>query len=147
MYDDIDDAITSFLSANHECHLIEAVIDTSVAKDGGGESYNIVPYLNLWAFNISKNKNLKSALGQVANTGDWGFLADIVQEQDNSTYDISLEAVYPLWPNDLENGNEKIVNILMSKTKLLSPETLYLFHYIDSWPPIDLCTGKDIDIT
>ncbi len=147
MYDDIDDAITSFLSANHECDLIEAVIDTSVANDGGGESYNIVPYLNLWGFNISKNKNLKSALGQVAITDDWGFLADIVQEQDNSTYDISLEAVYPLWPNDLENGNEKIVNILMSKAKLLSPETLYLFHHIDDWPPIDLCTGKDIDIT
>jgi hypothetical protein len=147
MYDDVDDAITRFLSANRECRLIEAVIDTSVAKDGGGESFKIVPYLNLWAFNISKNGDLKSALGQVAITDDWGFLADIVQEQDSSTFDISLEAIYPHWPGDLENGNEKIVNYLMSTAKLLSAETLYIFHHIDCWPPIDLCTGKDIDIT
>ncbi|MEJ2692664.1 MAG: hypothetical protein P8166_06270, partial [Candidatus Thiodiazotropha sp.] len=107
----------------------------------------IVPYLNLRAFNVSKNNDLKSTLGQVASTDDWGYLEDIVQEQDSSTFEISLEAIYPRWPGDLEIGNEKIVNILMSKAKLLSPETLYLFHYIDSWPPIDLCTGKDIDIT
>ena len=147
MLNDIHDAVSRFLSANRESHLIEAVIDTSVSSASTGDSYKVVPYLNLWAFNVTKGRDLIAALREVAIAGDWGYLEDVVQERDSSTFDISLQKIYPHWPNDFVNGNRKIVNILMPTAKLLSSQTIYLFHHIDVWPPIDLKTGKEIDLS
>ncbi len=147
MYDEINNAVTHFLSANHACHLIEAVIDTSLLKVNGESSAQYLPFLNLSALNISQDNDLMATLREVADTENWGYLEDIVQEQDSSFFEISLLEIFPHWPDDLDNGNARIISILMSNAKLISPETVYLFHHIDSWPPLDLRTGKDLDIS
>jgi hypothetical protein len=147
MHDDIYDTTSHFLRANREACLIEAVIDTSVPRVSEGDGYKVVPYLNLWAFNAIDGRDLVTTLRGVANTDDWGYLEDIVQEQDSSSFEIALESIYPLWPDDFDEGTEKIVNILISTAKLLPSETIYLFHHIDAWPSIDLKTGRNIDLS
>ena len=147
MQSDIYNAISQFLRTYHASHLIQAIIDTSISSASKGDNYKIVPYLNLWAFNVAKGRDLAAALREVANTDDWGRLEDAVQEQGSSCFEISLQSVYPRWPADIDNGNDKIVKILMSAAKLLSSETIFLFHHIDVWPPIDLKTGKQIDLS
>jgi hypothetical protein len=72
MHSDIDDMLTHFLAANCGSDLIDIVIDTSVAMGDGDE---MVPDLNLWAFDV-------------ANTENWGFLEDAVQERDSSALEI-----------------------------------------------------------
>ncbi len=143
MHSNIDDVLTRFLAANCESDLIEVVIDTSVAVGDGQE---MVPYLNLWAFNVAKDRDLVSVLKEVANTENWGYLEDAVQERDSSIFEISLQSFYPRWPEDFDEGNERIVSVLVSAAKRLCSETACLFHHVDAWPPIDLKTGKEIDL-
>lgn len=144
---DIDKSIAEFLSAYRNSDIMEAVIDTSVDRTAAKGSYTTVPYLNLYALNVFAGRNVKEALRKVAETADWGFWEDITEEQGTSDCEISLSHLYPHWPEDLDEGDRKVIHILTALKEILSAQTLFLFHHIDAWPPLDIRTGLAVDIS
>lgn len=142
-----ENAISEFLSTYRQADMIEAVIDTSVSHFPNTTSQSMIPYLNLYALNIFEGKNVGQALQQVADTDNWGFLADVTEEIGISDFEIPLTELYPRWPDDLDEGDRKVINILTAAKDSLSLKAMFLFHHVDVWPPFDVQTGIILDIS
>ncbi|WP_148713829.1 hypothetical protein [Chitinolyticbacter meiyuanensis] len=137
MKNDIADAITAFIARHHHADLLEAMVDTS----------NGVPYLNLWAWHIQQGKQFGDAMQNVAESGDWGYLADIVDEAGSSTFSIALDSVYPDWPDALDHGDNSLIDVLHAAARALPERTVCMFHHIDAWPPVDVRSGQEMDFS
>jgi hypothetical protein len=127
----LEAAVRRFVAAHRDADVVEAVVDTSV--DG--------PCLNLWAWRIQNGKHFDDAMREVADTGDGGFLADIVDELGSSTFEIGLAAVYPQWPDAIERGDDALVRLLEAAAAGLPARTRCLFHHVDAWPAVAIRTG------
>ncbi|WP_255988188.1 hypothetical protein [Chitinolyticbacter albus] len=136
MKTDIEGAVRVFTAAHRHVDLVEAVVDTTGSR----------PYLNLWAWNIHQGKRFKDAMREVAATRNWGFLADIVNEGGSSTFIIALESMYPDWPDALDEGDKRMIRVLQAAASALPESTAFIFHHVAAWPPVDIRTGKAIDL-
>jgi hypothetical protein len=75
-----------------------------------------------------------------------GFLSGIVGEKGCSTFHIPVTDVYPDCPDDLVRGKNALVQMLQGVMMVLSEQAIFFFHPVDTWPPVDIRTGKKMDL-
>ena len=131
MEQDLANAVRAFFERHRTSDLLEAVVDSSV----GG------PCLNLWAWRLQPGASLQDAMDRVARTGDWGWLADIVEEDGSQVLGRGLAGIYPDWPDALEQGDARLLGLLQSAAAGLAAATAALFHHVDAWPAVDVRSG------
>lgn len=107
-------------------------IDTSA-----DENTKIVPFLNIYSSLIFDDSNLDEAIKSAVDNCDSTYIEDVLQDIDSSSFEINLSAFYPDWPEELEIGDQKILNILnliinKNQEKFNFIEKLY-FDYVDNF--------------
>ena len=131
---ELEESLREFISSNSSADLIEAVVDSTV-----GPEDSFVPVLNLWAWKVTSGQNLQDALQKVTDTEDEDFLEDILEEI--SSQSCELADFYPDWPENLGEGDMKVLQLLKSSVgspSTLSDKTAFLFRHIGAWPPVDV---------
>ncbi|MDE1465506.1 hypothetical protein [Spartinivicinus poritis] len=149
MINNIENALRKFLFKYSEVDLLEVMIDTGAGKENislerGG--MNITPYLNLWACNIFEGESFFDAMKEVSEHDDWGFLEDITDQVGSNSFNISLTEFYPNWPEQVKQGDNKVIKLLGKNAKYLSNDTIFIFHHVWDWPAIDIRTGQELYI-
>lgn len=119
---------------SHEDHpeIIFIYIDTST-----DENIEIVPFLNIYGSLIFDEANLDEAIKNAVDNFDSGYIEDVLQDIDSSSFEINLSAFYPNWPEEVEIGDQKILNILnlvinKNQEKFSLIKKIY-FDYVDNF--------------
>ena len=130
--------VENFLRQYRHADIIEAVVDTTCSNGA------TVPFLNLWAWRLSPAARLEEAQRKVSETGDLGFWYDVLDELGSLAFEVALAEDYPEWPADITEGDALILAQLaaLAKEDALrgSGNVRWVFHHVDTWPLIDLCT-------
>nr|WP_294922239.1 hypothetical protein [uncultured Flavobacterium sp.] len=127
----IEETLLKIVSHEDNPTIIFVYIDTST-----DESMVTVPFLNIYGSLVFDEASFDDALIQALENGDSGYIEDVLEEIDSSSFEINLSVFYPNWPEEIETGDQKIINSINSvinknKEKFNLVEKLY-FHYVDN---------------
>ena len=122
----IEESLFNAVSGSSDIVLLE--IDTSAALDWKW----IVPYLNLYSSNLPKDKNFDESFKKSIENEDMSYLYDIIDGYEDQ-FNINISNLYPKWPNEIENWDKKlveIINTIISKypDKFAHLQIMYLTH-------------------
>ncbi|WP_163407013.1 hypothetical protein [Flavobacterium ajazii] len=128
----IEKTLLEIVSHEDNPTIIFVYIDTSI-----DEKMETVPFLNIYGSLIFDNGNFEEALKKAVYNCDSGYIEDVLEEIDSSSFEINLSAFYPNWPEKLEFGDHKVINIINSvidknQEKFNLVEKLY-FAYVDNF--------------
>lgn len=81
--------------------------------------------------------NFDDALMQAVENQESSYIEDVLEEIASSSFEINLSGFYPTWPDEVEIGDQKIMNILNSvinknKKKFNIVKKLY-FDHVDNF--------------
>ena len=124
----IEKTVKNIVSHEDNPTIIFIYIDTSV-----DENMDTVPFFNIYGSLIFDEENFDDALTEAIDNCDSGYINDVLDEIDSSSFEINLSALYPNWPDEVEIGDEKVINIIKSvidknKKKFNGVEKLYFDH-------------------
>jgi hypothetical protein len=131
----IKESLLNIIAHKDAFDIIFLEIDTSISDIKKGK---IVPFLNLYAYTkFNKNDSLDQVIKTALDNHDLGFMIDILDLKTSSSFEISLEILYPNWPEKLDEGDAKVIgvikeNITNNKEKFEPIRKLY-FSYLDSF--------------
>ena len=128
----IEDTLLKIVSHKDNPEIIFIYIDTSAA-----ENMEIVPFVNIYGSSVFDGANFDDALKMTIDNCDGGYIEDVLKEIDSSSFQINLSTFYPNWPDELESGDQKVINVIKSvlnknNEKFNSVKKLY-FDYVDSF--------------
>ena len=129
---EIERVMLEVANQNDKPDVVMIYIDTSYDDES-----NIVPFLNIFGYKTFDNEDFDEAIKTALKQENEGFMWDVLDEFYSSTFDINLSVFYPQWPNNFEDGDQKVVTFIK---KILSKEMqrfehirkLYFYH-VDSF--------------
>lgn len=128
----IDETLLEIVSHEEKPEIIFMVIDTSVSD---AEDEDMVPYLNIYGNAILSEENFDNAIEIAIGDEDFGYIEDILDPITASDFEIEIVSLYPAWPDQINDGDEKIITAVKNtinnnKEKFEHIKKLY-FHYVD----------------
>ncbi|PXY41328.1 hypothetical protein DMB65_07960 [Flavobacterium cheongpyeongense] len=128
----IQETLLKIVSHEDNPVIVFIYIDTST-----DENREIVPFLNIYASLIFDGANFDEAIKNAVDNCNSGYIEDVLQDIDSSSFEINLSVFYPDWPDEVEIGDQKILNILnlfvnKNQDKFNLIEKLY-FDYVDNF--------------
>lgn len=128
--------MVKFLTKYRSVDMIEAVIDTSVNQSAPIVNFDMIPFLNLYAKNLLSGHTIEDVLQNVKASQSYLPFEDSGEEMGSADFDISLTFLYPKWPDDVKEGDQRLVNTLSSAYKTAGVSARLICHHVDAWPPL-----------
>lgn len=128
----IEEIVLKIVSHQDNPAIIFVYVDTSI-----DENMEMIPFFNISGSLVFNEANLDEALKKAVDNCDRGYIDDVLEEVDSSNFEINLSTFYPNWPDELQIGDQKVINILNSifsknRGKFNLVEKLY-FDYVDNF--------------
>lgn len=107
--------------------------------DTGGSAMpeeGIIPYLNLIGSNVLGGKGFDEAIQLAIEEDEFGYIEDALDPVGWDNFEIRLPPLYPEWPENIEEGNKRVVASLEAavqshEEKFERVKRLY-FHVVDN---------------
>lgn len=130
--DRIEDELLRIVSHGGKPTIVFMYVDTTT-----DENMKIVPFLNIYGSLVFDEVNFDAAFVKAVDNSDSGYIEDILEEIDSSSFEINLSAFYPNWPDEIETGDHKVINIIKSvidknQNKFNLVQKLY-FNHVDNF--------------
>ena len=109
----IEKTLKNIVSHEDNPKIIFVYVDSSVDDD-----MEIVPFLNIYGSLILDEGNFDDALLQAVENNDSGYIQDVLEEIDSSSFEINISAFYPNWPDEVGTGDQKVIdniNLVINK--------------------------------
>ena len=135
--DRVQEVLCNFLKKHPSSDVVEVTVDTSVGSGG-----DLVPYLNLWAFQLQGGQNLDAALQQADDEEAMDFLYDVLDQRGSFSLEHEIGRLYPHWPEQIHEGDRalrrELRTVLETFPAGMAPHTHVFFHHVDGFPLWDL---------
>lgn len=105
----IEDRLLRIVSHEGKPKIVFMYVDTTT-----DENMKVVPFLNIYGSLVFDEANFDAALVKAVDNSDSGYIEDILEEIDSSSFEINLSAFYPNWPDDIATGDQKVINVINS---------------------------------
>ncbi|PXY47008.1 tetratricopeptide repeat protein [Flavobacterium hydrophilum] len=128
----IEKTLKNIVSHEDNPTIIFIYVDSSV-----DENMETVPFLNIYGNLIFDEENFDEALIQAVENNDSGYIQDVLEEIDSSSFEINISGFYPNWPNEVGTGDQKVIDTINSvinknKKHFNLVEKLY-FDHVDNF--------------
>lgn len=108
-----------------------------VEIDTGGSDEGIVPFLNIHGSHILPDNDFQEAIKTAVEHDNYGYIVDVLDVVEWDEFELKLVPLYPNWPNERTNGDQKIVNTIkdtiQENPKSFTHVKVLYFHYVDNF--------------